>query len=73
MNEAVAPRASDGESPILDDLIARCREAAGAAEALAEAARGAAPDTIAARAADAGYDVTPVRPLIDMLAARREG
>ncbi len=39
MNEAVAPRASDGDSPILDDLIALCREAAGTAEALAEAAR----------------------------------
>jgi (2S)-methylsuccinyl-CoA dehydrogenase len=39
MNEAVAPRASDGDSPILDDLITLCREAAGAAEALAEVAR----------------------------------
>lgn len=39
--------------------------------ALAQAARGEAPDTIAARAAGAGYDVAPVRGLIDMLAARR--
>ena len=39
--------------------------------ALAQAAKGEAPDTIAARAAGAGYDVAPVRGLIDMLAARR--
>ena len=39
--------------------------------ALAQAASGEAPDTIAARAAGAGYDVAPVRGLIDMLAARR--
>jgi uncharacterized protein (TIGR01244 family) len=39
--------------------------------ALAQAARGEVPDTIAARAAGAGYDVGPIRALIDMLAARR--
>lgn len=39
--------------------------------ALAQAVGGEAPDTIAARAAGAGYDVAPVRGLIDMLAARR--
>ena len=38
--------------------------------ALAQAARGEDPDTIAAQAAGAGYDVAPVRPLVDMLAAR---
>ena len=38
--------------------------------ALAQAARGDDPDTIAANAAGAGYDVAPVRALIDMLAAR---
>ncbi len=37
--------------------------------ALAEASRGAEPDSIAAQAAQAGYDITPVRPLVDMLAA----
>ena len=40
---------------------------------LAQAAAGTDPDTIAARAAGAGYDVSSIRPLIDMLAARREG
>jgi uncharacterized protein (TIGR01244 family) len=41
--------------------------------ALAQAAQGEDPDAIAASAANAGYDVAPVRALIDMLAARREG
>ena len=39
--------------------------------ALAQAARGVEPGEIAAKAAGAGYDVAPVRALIDMLAARR--
>jgi uncharacterized protein (TIGR01244 family) len=39
--------------------------------ALAQAQDGEDPDTIAARAAGAGYDVAPVRALIDMLAARQ--
>lgn len=38
--------------------------------ALAEASRGQSPHTLAAAAAQAGYDVTPVRALMDMLAAR---
>ena len=38
--------------------------------ALAEAKRGTAPDAIAAAAAGAGYDISPVRPMVDMLAAR---
>ncbi len=37
--------------------------------ALAEASGGGDPATIAARAAEAGYDISPVRPLVDMLAA----
>lgn len=37
---------------------------------LAQAAKGREPDTIAAEAAGAGYDVAPVRPLLEMLAAR---
>lgn len=36
---------------------------------LAEASRGTAPDDIAAKAAGAGYDISPVRQLVDMLAA----
>ncbi|NBW76652.1 MAG: TIGR01244 family phosphatase [Sphingomonadaceae bacterium] len=38
--------------------------------ALAQAQAGADLDAVAAQAADAGYDVTPVRPLMDMLKAR---
>ena len=36
--------------------------------ALAEASRGGDPDTLAAQAAKAGYDIAPVRALVDMLA-----
>lgn len=38
--------------------------------ALAEASTGAAPDDLAAAAAQAGYDLSPIRPLVDMLASR---
>jgi uncharacterized protein (TIGR01244 family) len=38
--------------------------------ALAEAKQGGDPDTIARTAASAGYDISPVRPMVDMLAAR---
>ena len=37
--------------------------------ALAEASRGVDPSEIASQAAQAGYDITPVRALVDMLAA----
>jgi uncharacterized protein (TIGR01244 family) len=39
--------------------------------ALAEASQGGDPDTIAAHAAQAGYDISSVRPLVDMLAAKQ--
>jgi uncharacterized protein (TIGR01244 family) len=38
--------------------------------ALAQAKQGMNPDAIAAAAAQAGYDISPVRPMVDMLAAR---
>jgi len=38
--------------------------------ALSQARLGAGPDDIAAQASSAGYDVAPIRPLLDMLAAR---
>lgn len=37
---------------------------------LAEASKGASPAELAEAAAGAGYDLTPVRPLLDMLAAK---
>lgn len=40
---------------------------------LAQAQAGRDPDEIAAAAATAGYDVAPVRPAMDMLAARARG
>jgi uncharacterized protein (TIGR01244 family) len=38
--------------------------------ALAEASTGADPDELAAAAAQGGYDIAPIRALVDMLAAR---
>jgi len=40
--------------------------------ALAEASRGTDPGVIAASAANAGYDIAPVRAVVDMLAAGKE-
>lgn len=40
---------------------------------LAQARAGRDPDEIAAAAAAAGYDIAPVRPAVDMLAARARG
>lgn len=40
--------------------------------ALAEARRGISPHSLTAAAAEAGYDVTPVRAIMDMLAAKQE-
>ncbi|PEQ14114.1 TIGR01244 family protein [Novosphingobium sp. PC22D] len=39
--------------------------------ALAQAKAGRDPNALASKAASAGYDVSPVRPLMDMLAAER--
>lgn len=39
--------------------------------ALAEASQGGDPETIAASAAGAGYDISPIRQIVDMLAAKR--
>lgn len=41
--------------------------------ALARAKAGDAPEAIAAAAAEAGYDVSPVRPTMDMLAGQASG
>lgn len=40
--------------------------------ALAEASKGANPTVIAASAARAGYDISPIRSLVDMLAAQAQ-
>ena len=40
--------------------------------ALAEASRGGQPTVIAAKAAEAAYDISPVRAVVDMLAAGKE-
>ena len=40
--------------------------------ALAQASGGKQPEELAAAAAQAGYDLTPIRPLLDMLAAAKQ-
>ncbi len=69
--------------PQVDALIAAMEQAPGAVLgycrsgtrstllwSLAQAKQGRSPDDIAAAALQAGYDISPVRPMVDMLAAR---
>ncbi len=64
MRDALA-QAEDGK------VLAYCRSGTRSTLlwSLAEASRGESPDDLAACAARAGYDLSPVRSLIDMLAA----
>lgn len=63
-----AALAEAGDAPVL----AYCRSGTRSTLlwALTEARRGTSPDTIAAQAAAAGYDVGPIRPQLDFLAAQ---
>ena len=63
---AMADALADGGS-----VLAYCRSGTRSTLlwALAEASRGADPEVLAAQAAEAGYDIAPVRALVDMLAA----
>ncbi len=65
--KAMAEALASTQSPVL----AYCRSGTRSTLlwALAEASRGANPQALAAAAAEAGYDITPVRALVDMLAA----
>jgi uncharacterized protein (TIGR01244 family) len=67
--EAMADALASAGGPVL----AYCRSGTRSTLlwALAQASRGAEPETLAAQAAEAGYDIGPVRPLVDMLAARK--
>ncbi len=53
-------------------VLAYCRSGARSTLlwALAEASRGISPHSLAANAAKAGYDLTPIRAMLDMLSAR---
>lgn len=66
--EAMAAALARTDGPVL----AYCRSGTRSTLlwSLAQAAAGRAPDAIAADAARAGYDVAPIRPLLDMLATR---
>lgn len=54
------------------DVLAYCRSGTRSTLlwALAEASQGGDPDALTNMAAKAGYDVSPIRPLMDMLKAR---
>jgi uncharacterized protein (TIGR01244 family) len=67
--EAMADALASASGPVL----AYCRSGTRSTLlwALAQASRGAEPETLAAQAAQAGYDIGSVRPLVDMLAARK--
>ncbi|EIZ79699.1 hypothetical protein WSK_1676 [Novosphingobium sp. Rr 2-17] len=66
--DAMAKALADAGGPVL----AYCRSGTRSTLlwALARAKGGENPETIAASAQGAGYDVTPVRPLLDMLSAK---
>ena len=66
--EAMIAAMEQAEGPIL----AYCRSGTRSTFlwALAAARQGGNPDTIARTAMQAGYDIGPIRPMIDMLAAR---
>ncbi len=83
INYAAIPIGHSGFSePQVDAMIAALEQAEGPILAycrsgtrstflwaLAAAKQGEAPDTIARAAAQAGYDISPIRPMVDMLAA----
>lgn len=66
--DAMAKALADAEGPVL----AYCRSGTRSTLlwALARAKQGDNPETIAASAQGAGYDVAPIRPLLDMLSAK---
>lgn len=68
--KAMAAALSSTDKPVL----AYCRSGTRSTLlwALAQASEGKQPDELAAVAAQAGYDLTPVRPLLDMLAAGKQ-
>ena len=67
--EAMAKALGEASGPVL----AYCRSGTRSTLlwALAEASRGRNPGVLAAQAAAAGYDLTPVREMLDVLAARQ--
>ncbi|MCK0127065.1 TIGR01244 family sulfur transferase [Erythrobacter sp. F6033] len=67
VDEMVAALASDDAK-----VLAYCRSGTRSTFlwSLAQAKNGGNPDEIAAAAMQAGYDISPIRPMIDMLAAR---
>lgn len=64
---AMAKALSEAEGPVL----AYCRSGTRSTLlwSLARASQGADPEMLTRQAAEAGYDISPVRPLVDMLAA----
>lgn len=71
-SEAQVQAMSNAISAAAGPVLAYCRSGTRSTLlwALAEASNGVNPTLIAAQAAQAGYDITPVRPMVDMLAAK---
>lgn len=69
--DAMARALADAQGPVLGYCRSGTRSTL--LWALAEASRGASPDTLAEKAARGGYDITPVREICDMLAAKAQG
>lgn len=70
-SEAQVKAMADALSAAKGPVLAYCRSGTRSTLlwALAEASRGTDPSVLASHAAQAGYDIAPVRALVDMLAA----
>lgn len=71
-SEAQVSAMADALAKAQGPVLAYCRSGTRSTLlwALAEASRGANPSALSAQAARAGYDISPVRAIVDMLAAR---
>ncbi len=70
-SEAQVQAMTDALESAKGPILAYCRSGTRSTLlwSLAEASRGGNPSKIAAQAAEAGYDISPVRAMVDMLAA----
>ena len=71
-SEAQVRAMADALAAAQGPILAYCRSATRSTLlwALAEASTGASPDDLAAKAAAAGYDLSPIRAMLDMLSSR---
>jgi len=71
-SEAQVRAMADALAAAQGPILAYCRSGTRSTLlwALAEASTGASPDDLAAKAAAAGYDLSPIRAMLDMLSSR---